>query len=268
VWHSIIIMEGLQEELKACKARFGQELELSKAEKGAAGFPFPVAVTRYTPQPESAMAWDIDELPVRLVFRSADVAASPVSVEVADYLGPGELIEKIEKAVDAQWKKLLKKKEGGTWKLELMFDWIEEQFGDLLRLCPQFVDSYVGCDFAGASMKRYVLVEPKGEEDAAEEEPEEDEEELERAHEAWLEAERARIEAEFQDKSELGLERRRQAEQGLLENGEKAKQLSKAEKAELNKSRKEKSGHRWRKTGAKSNKPVVDEDAKAKGKKK
>jgi len=49
-------MQQLQLELKACKEKWGKEVELSKAEKGDPAYPFPVAVTRYTPQPEAAGA--------------------------------------------------------------------------------------------------------------------------------------------------------------------------------------------------------------------
>lgn len=234
---------------------------MSKAEKGSPGFPFPVCCTRYTAQPEHANMWDCEELPVRLVIRSADAAACPVEVEVPPFF-PGELSQEIEKAVEAEWKKQLsKKKKAKTWMVEGILDWIEAKFGDLLRLVPAYVDHYVGCDDMGASMRRYTLVGPAPEED--EEEEDVDEEEQERRVQEYLEREAARVEAELEAKFEADVERRKLAEQGLHEDGERARQMSKAEKAELNKSRKERSGHRWRKAGSKAHKPVREDGDKA-----
>jgi len=254
-------MEALQAELKACKEQFGKELELSKAEKGAPGFPFPVSVTRYTPQPESASCWDCDELPVRLEIQSADPAEKKVAVEVPPIF-PGELSGEIEKAIEKEWKKLLgKAKPGGSvWMLAKIFEWVEAKFGDLLRLVPTYVDSYVGCDAMGASMRRYTLVGPAAEGDEDDEEEEQDEEEQQRRVDEYIAREQARIEAEFDAKLSSDVERRDMAAKGVFEEGEKIRILSKKEQAEANLSRKEKSGTRWRKTGSKSNKPMRDEE--------
>eukprot|EP00927_Polykrikos_kofoidii_P056683 TRINITY_DN50768_c0_g1_i1.p1 TRINITY_DN50768_c0_g1~~TRINITY_DN50768_c0_g1_i1.p1 ORF type:complete len:296 (+),score=99.42 TRINITY_DN50768_c0_g1_i1:101-889(+) len=261
-------MQELQAELKLVKERWTKEIELSKAEKGASTYPFPVTVTRYTPQPESANMWDFDELPVRLVIRDADVAALAVSVEIPPIL-PGELPKTIEKAVCDQWKKLLSKKKGKDeiWMIANILSWVEEKFGDLLRLVPSYVDSYIGCDDMGASMRRYTLIGPAVEEEEDEEEAEDDEDEEERVRE-YIERERARIEAEIEEKYQEDEEKRRLAKEGIFVDGEKAKILSKAEKAELNKTRKERSGVRWRKTGAKAHKPEKSEEDKKKEAKK
>mmetsp|Transcript_41763 Transcript_41763/g.87173 ORF Transcript_41763/g.87173 Transcript_41763/m.87173 type:complete len:264 (-) Transcript_41763:7-798(-) len=263
-------MQELQAELKASKERWAKEIELSKAEKGAPDYPFPVAITRYTPQPESAAAWDIDELPIRLVVHSADVAARKVSVEVPPIF-PGDLPMEIEKAVEAEWKKQLgkkKKEEGLVWMVEKTLEWVEEKFGDLLKLVPSYVDSYIGCDAMGASMRRYVHSGPAPPDEDDDEEETLDEEEQERRVQAYLEREQARIEAEVSEKVATAEEKRKMAEKGIYEDGEKTRQLSKKEKDELNKSRKERSGHRWRKTGSKAHKPVVEEGAKKDAKKK
>lgn len=254
-------MESLQAELKTCKDKWGKEVELSKADKGAPGFPFPVCITRYVPQPESAAAWDCEELPVRLVILSADPAEKRVSVEVPPIF-PGELSGEIEKAVEKEWKRVLgKKKESEVWALYKTLEWVEAKFGELLRLVPAYVDSYVGCDALGASMRRYTLVGPAAEEDSEEEEI--DEEEQERRVQEYLAREEARLEKEIEDKVRSDEEKRTMAEQGIFELGERARQLSKKEREELNKSAKEKSGNRWRKTGSKSHKPVREEGDKA-----
>jgi len=256
-------MEDLQADLKACKERWGKEVELSKAEKGAPGYPFPVCCTRYTPQPEAAAAWDCEELPVRLVIKSADVAELAVSVEVPPIF-PGELSQEIEKRVEKEWKKTLgKKKKESTWLVAKTLEWVEENFATLLGLVPAYVDSYVGCDAVGASMRRYALVGPAAEEDEEGEEEEIDEEEQERRVAEYMAREEARIEAEIEEKVRSGEMKRAQAEQGVFEEGQKAKQLSKKEFAELHKTRKEKSGHRWRKTASKTHKPVREEGDKS-----
>eukprot|EP00408_Alexandrium_pacificum_P001745 CAMPEP_0171223186 /NCGR_PEP_ID=MMETSP0790-20130122/35648_1 /TAXON_ID=2925 /ORGANISM="Alexandrium catenella, Strain OF101" /LENGTH=263 /DNA_ID=CAMNT_0011689153 /DNA_START=80 /DNA_END=871 /DNA_ORIENTATION=+ len=262
-------MQELQTELKAAKDKWAKEVELSKAEKGAPGYPFPVAITRYVPTPEAAAAWDCEELPVRLVIKSAEIGPEVVSVEVPPIF-PGELSPEIEKAVAKEWKKQIgskKKAKGEVWMVNKILEWVEAHFVDLLRIVPSYVDSYIGCDDMGASMRRYTLVGPAAEEEEEEEE-EEDEEEQERRLKEYLEREQARIEAEFDEKYKTDEGRRKMAEAGMAEDGEKARQLSKAEKAELNKSRKEKSGHRWRKTGSKANKPTKDEEDKSKKDKK
>jgi len=256
-------MEELQAEMKAVKARWGKEIELSKAEKGAPGFPFPVAVTRYAPQPEHAAMWDCEELPFRLVIFEKEVENLPVSVEVPPIF-PGDLSSLMERAIETEWRKQLgKKKKPNMWMVEEICEWVEAKFGDLLRLNPEYVDHYFGCDAAGASMRRYTLVGPAPDE---EEEPDEEDltpEEQERRLQEYLEREQARIEAEIEEKIAADAEKRRLAEKGIFEDGEKARQLSKAEKAELNKTRKERSGHRWRKTGPKAHKPVREDPEKA-----
>lgn len=257
-------MEALQAELKAAKEKWGKEIELSKADKGAPGFPFPVCCTRYTPQPEAAMAWDCEELPVRLVIHEGDAAAKKVSVEVPPIF-PGELSEKIEQAVEKEWKKMLgKSKAGEVWMVGKIFDWIEAKFGDLLRLVPAYVDSYVGCDAMGASMRRYCFTGPAPDGGSDDEDDEAvDEEEQQRRIEEYAEREAARIEAEIEEKFKADDEKRKLAEKGIHEDGEKVKQLSKKEQAELNLSRKDRSGARWRKTGSKSHKPVREDGDKA-----
>mmetsp|Transcript_57193 Transcript_57193/g.147114 ORF Transcript_57193/g.147114 Transcript_57193/m.147114 type:complete len:266 (-) Transcript_57193:63-860(-) len=255
-------MQELQVELKAAKEKWGKEVELQKAEKGEPDYPFPVCITRYTPRAESAAMWDIEELPVRLVVHSAEVENKPVSVEVAPYF-PGELPEHMEKAIETEWKKMLKKKDRKQlWQVEKLLQWVEDHFAEMMRLVPAYIDNYEGCDDMGASMRRYTLVGPA----APEEEEEEDEEDLteeeqERRVQEYLAREEARIEAETDAKLAEAEEKRKMAEKGLLEDGEKARTLSKAEKAELAKSRKERSGQRWRKTGSKSHKPEHDEKA-------
>jgi len=263
-------MKELQVELKGAKEKWLKEIELSKAEKGAPNYPFPVAITRYTPQPESAAMWDCEELPVRFVVHDAEIEKAHVSVEVPPIF-PGELSVLMQKRIQEEWIKLLKKKKkpaGEVWMIDSAFTFVETEFGKLLRLNPEYVDTYEGCDAMGATQRRYTLVGPAAEEDEDEEEDEVDEEEQEKRVQEYIAREQARLEADIEAKYANDEERKTQALSGINVDGEKAKQLSKKEKAEMNLSRKEKSGHRWRKTGSKSHKPVKEEGAAAGGKKK
>lgn len=261
-------MQELQVELKSAKERWGREVELSKAEKGAPNYPFPVCCTRYTPRPESAAAWDCEELPLRLVVDNADLSTAPVQVEVPDIF-PGDMSAQIEQRLEAQWKKFLgRKSKGSCWKIETMLEWVEGHFAELLRIIPEYVEMYEGCDDMGASMRRYTLVGPAPNEeeevgDGVDDDGIDDEENQARMEE-YLERERLRIEEAVEEKYKLSEERRKCAEAGIFESGEKVKQMSKKELAETHKSRKERSGHRWRKEASKSHKPVLDEDQKKK----
>jgi len=163
-----------------------------------------------------------------------------------------------------------KKAKTEVWMIEQMLDWIEAQFGELLKLVPSYIDSYIGCDDMGASCRRYTLVAPAEENNEEEDEENIDEEEQERRVQEYLEREKARVEAEIEEKFKFDEERRKAALAGVHEDGPKARQLSKKELAEINKSRKERSGHRWRKTGPKAHKPTKEEEDKSKkdGKKK
>merc|ERR1712087_685857 len=176
-------------------------------------------------------------------------------------MGSGE----IEKAVEKEWKrKLGKKKEGGeVWMLNSILEWVETKFGELLRLVPAYVDSYVGCDALGASMRRYTLTGPAADGDEDDEEEVISAEEQERRIEEYYAREAARIEAEVEAKAKEDEEKRKLAEKGVFEDGEKTRQLSKKELAEMNQSRKERSGHRWRKTGSKTHKPVREDGDKS-----
>lgn len=255
-------MEQLQAELKHVKATWGKEVELAKAEKGAEGFPFPVSVTRYTPRPDSAAMWDVDELPVRLVIYDAVKGADSVCVEVDPFL-PGNLSEEIESRIEAEWKKGLSGA-GDSWLIEETLSWIEAKFGEFLRLLPEVIDSYEGCDDQGATMRRYTLINTDAACEYEEEEVISEEEQARRAQ-AYIEEESARLMAVAEARDKEAAEKRKLAEDGLGEF--KPVQLSKKEKAEMNLSRKEKSGHRWRKTGSKSAKHTLTEEQEKKKKK-
>lgn len=259
-------MEQLQAELKGVKAKWGKEIELAKAEKGAPGFPFPVSVTRYTPQPPSASMWDVEELPVRLVIHSVE-RGSPADIDVTvevDPTLPSHLPDEIESRIEAEWRKALNK-DPNSWAVDSTLEWVENKFGELLRAVPSLVDNYEGCDDEGATCRRYVLVHPEGAQYEEEEDDGVDEEEQQRRAAEYIARESERLMAQAAEKDKEAEEKRKLAEAGLGEF--KAVQKSKKELAAEHLSRKEKSGHRWRKTGAKANKHELTDEQKAKKKK-
>merc|ERR1712228_130240 len=144
-------------------------------------------------------------------------------------------------------------KKAAPWGIIAAIDWVEANFSKLLLLDPACFSMYDGCDENGASMRRYAIGAPVA---AAEEDSEEevDSEEEERYAQEELQRRIAELLASTEDGgndkkklSEAEIERRKQE---AMEMGEKAKTLSKKEREELNKTRKEKAGHRMAKTGA------------------
>lgn len=242
-------LEGLQNEIRAVKQRWGAEVKLSKAAKEDKGFPFPIGVLRKIPTPQPFNFWDVETLPIKLVIDSLEAA----SVEVTKDAFPSPLPKKISARVNEEWSKRLAKG-ANTWELEKMFAWMEDNWATLLSLCPELVDTYEGCNDEGATCRRYTLIVPDAavqgrEEDQAEIDEEEvarREEEFWRARIAEAEAKEAEAEAEAEEKKNLAMA-------GLGEY--RPPQLSKKEMAELNPTRKEAAGHRMRKEASKSSKP-------------
>lgn len=123
----------------------------------------------------------------------------------------------------------------------------------MLSLDPECVGPYEGVDENGATMRRYAIGAPAAPVETESEE-EIDSEEEERYAQEEMARRIAVLMAEAEDEGKSGNKKlspeeieRRKAE--ALEMGEKAKMLSKTERAELNKTRKEKAGKRQAKTG-------------------
>jgi len=129
----------------------------------------------------------------------------------------------------------------------------------LLLLDPACVGPYDGCDENGASMRRYALAAPAPVVEEAEEEEEEDSEEEDAFAQEEMQRRIAELLLSTQENDSSGrkklteeeIERRKKEAEEM---GERARTLSKAERAELNKTRKEKAGHRQAKTGASARK--------------
>lgn len=247
-------LAALQTELKAAKERW-EDLKLGKGKKESSTFPFPVSALLAVQTPPSAKAFDVSELPVKLIVEGLE--DGQVQVEVPSAELPPQLQARIAEEVLKAWGKGRGKK--SPWGITPAFDWVEANFAKLLMSDPECLNPYEGCDDEGATMRRYAIAAPAAPvEDDEESESDEDDSEAER--EAQLELqERMRAlllecEPDSQGKKKLTPEEIERRKQEVAEMGEKAKQLSKSERAEQNKSRKEKSGHRTAKTGQKSHK--------------
>ncbi|CAE7777895.1 unnamed protein product, partial [Symbiodinium pilosum] len=250
-------LAALQGELKAAKERW-EDMKLGKAKKEAETFPFPVWALLPAQQPRAAKAFDIYEIPVKLIINSLE---PEVAVEVPSPELPPQLQSKIADAVLAAWKKQLKKK-AAPWGIMPIFEWVDANFAKLLQLDPDCLHPYEGCDENDCSMRRYAIGPPAAPAPEPAEESEEESEEEEEEDDAEAEAMRERLAALLAEVENSGgdgrkklspeeIERRRKEAEEL---GDKCKIMSKKERDEQNKSRKEKAGQRQAKTGSKSRK--------------
>mmetsp|Transcript_2268 Transcript_2268/g.4742 ORF Transcript_2268/g.4742 Transcript_2268/m.4742 type:complete len:278 (-) Transcript_2268:127-960(-) len=247
-------LAGLQEELKAAKERC-EDIKLGKAKKEAETFPFPVWLLHTVQRPPAAKAFDVLELPVKLYIDGLE--NGQVRVEVPSEEIPEQLREKIVAAVAKTWDKY-RGREKAPWGIKKTLEWVEAKYVDLLTLDPACVQAYEGCDENDVSMRRYAIGAPPPEpEEADEESEEEDDDEAEEEREAELAkiaALLAEVEAGTSGKNKLSPEEIERKRQEAEEMGTKVKMLSKKEREELNKSRKERAGHRQAKTGQKNHK--------------
>jgi len=242
-------LASLQTELKAAKEKW-PECKLGKAKKEAETFPYPVWLMQAVQQPAAARAYDVTEIPVKLIVEGLEPGQTKVEIPSSEI--PGCLQEKIADAVLTTWKKQSGKK-AAPWGVIKTLEWVETNFVKMLTLDPACLGPYEGCDESGATMRRYAIGAPAAPVEEEEEEEEDSEEEEAYAQQVMQERIAALLaEADANDSGgrkklteEEIAERKRAAE----EMGERAKTLSKAERAELNKTRKEKAGHRMAKTG-------------------
>lgn len=242
-------LAALQTELKAAKEKW-PDAKLGKAKKESETFPYPVWLLQAIQQPANARAYDVTEIPIKLLVDGLE--SGQIRVEVPSQEIPGCLQEKIADAVVGTWKKQLGKK-AAPWGIIKTLDWVETNFVKLLTLDPACVGVYEGCDDSGATMRRYAIGAPVA--PAEEEEEETDSEEEEAYAQEEIQRQIAALLAEADSPNDSGGRKKLSDEEiearkaAAAEMGEKAKMLSKAERAEMNKTRKEKAGHRQAKTG-------------------
>lgn len=245
-------LAALQTELKAAKEKWS-DIKLGKGKKESETFPYPIWLSQAVQQPPSAAAFDVNEIPVKLLvdgLEDGQRRVECISTEI-----PPKLRPQIEAEVLKIWNKAGKK--DSPWGIVKTLDWVETNFSKMLMLDPECVGAYEGCDEMGATMRRYAIgqpAEPVEEESESEDGSEDDEAAAQAAYAAKLAELLSMAEAEDSSKKKLSPEEIERRKEEAAEMGEKAKMLSKKERDELNKSRKEKSGHRTAKTGAASKK--------------
>jgi len=226
--------------------------------------PWPVRIQRVISQ-SAPYAFDVDDIKILLFIEGPAIETCPVRVEIGKKCPlPQVLKTRIAKEIKDKWCAVLKKQsETATtkcWFVERLLMWMESQFVDFLRLVPECVETYMGCDAKGATMRRYAIIEPKNEESsdsATEEKPVErvlTEEEI--ARKKMVEERRQRKQREAAHKAACEREARRQKamrmkEMGIDIGGPRIE--SKKEKA-ARLAAKKKQGVRMRKTGARATK--------------
>lgn len=261
-------LAALQTELKAAKEKWA-DMKLGKAKKEAETFPYPVWLLLAVQQPSTASAYDVLEIPVKLLVQGLE--PGQIAVEVPSAEIPKQLQEQISEEVVKIWKKNSGKK-AAPWGIVKTLDWVETNFVKLLSLDPACIGRYEGVDDNGGTMFRYAIGEPaKAPVEGEDEESEADSEE-EAEYAAELMRQRiAAIMAEPDDdaggKKKLTPEEIERRKAAAEEMGAKTVVLSKEERAKLNMTRKEKSGTRTAKTGA-ANKKFDGEGATSKEDKK
>ena len=254
--------KALKKELAAVKTRWSDVKLFWKKPNP----PWPVRIQRVLSQPPP-YAFDVDDFKVVLFVDGPNMDTLPVHVEVTQKELPGVLTKRIAQEIETKWKAVLSSQlENMTtrsWLVKRLLVWIESQFSDFLRLMPELLESYMGVDTNGASLRRYTIVEVADEEEAASAVVERvyTEEELERKamvverrkkkraaamHKAACEADAARSRA------------MRNKEMGIDQGGASGPQEKKL-------TRKEKQGVRQRKTGARATKFAGEGSALEKG---
>jgi len=248
-------LESLQKDLKAAKEKW-PDAKLGKAKKESETFPYPVWLSLAVQQPPAAAAFDVLEIPVKLYVDGLEPGQTRVEVSGDEI--PAVLQTQMAEEVLKTWRKYAGKK-APAWGIPQTLDWVEANFTKLLLLNPDCVGPYDGCDENGASMRRYAINAPAAPVEVQEEEEEEDSEDDEEYAQAEMQRRIAELLLDTEPNGSGGSKKLSQEEidrrkKEAEEMGERARTLSKAERAELNKTRKERAGHRQAKTGASAKK--------------
>jgi len=274
--------KALQAEVVAVKTRWSDEVKMKKAKDGP-NAPLPLAVSRTIQKPlPAAELWDVEELTVRLWIDTlvpyTGVENAPVRVEVlGEFTSGGEHVQEVmAEHVLKRWRAELKARGVGKgWMLEKILGWAESAYIDLLSLDPLYVDSYMGVNEEGMTIRRYAIQEPAPEPESESESESEEEEDIDGIDDIDMKVKRMGLSEEEERQMRIKLkaeaeadrqwreERRREHEAEFGTEGERQKPLNKKEKKAAAEEKEKKAGSRLRKAGAKHNKF----DAEAAGKK-
>eukprot|EP00929_Paragymnodinium_shiwhaense_P012446 TRINITY_DN11963_c0_g1_i1.p1 TRINITY_DN11963_c0_g1~~TRINITY_DN11963_c0_g1_i1.p1 ORF type:complete len:275 (-),score=108.29 TRINITY_DN11963_c0_g1_i1:225-1049(-) len=239
-------LQSLQTELKAAKEKWEDYTKLGKAKKEAENFPFPVWVSVAVQQPANAKAFDVYEIPIKLMVDGLEPGQKRVEVTTPEI--PPQLQTQIADEVLKAWTSNCGKK--APWGISATFEWVEKNYVKLLMLDNECLHPYEGADENDCTIRRYAIGPPAV--PVEEEEEEEEEEDEDEAAQAELAFRIQQLLAECNEgggKKKLSEEEIERKRAEAAEMGEKARQLSKKERDELNKSRKERAGQRMAKTG-------------------
>merc|ERR1712226_814190 len=99
-------LAALQNELKAAKEKWA-DIKLGKAKKESETFPYPVWLSVAVQQPPSAAAFDVLEIPVKLLIDGLE--AGQIRVEVVSEEIPPQFQTQISETILKTWAKAGKK---------------------------------------------------------------------------------------------------------------------------------------------------------------
>ena len=225
--------------------------------------PWPVRIKKTISQ-AAPYAFDVDDLTLKLIIESPKMKDLPVRVEFSPKCPlPEELQIKIQEEIENKWKTVLHKQVESTdsrhWFVERLILWMESSFTDFLRLIPECVETYMGCDTNGATMRRYTIVSPKKDESSEPSEAEETEVELTEeqiARRKMVEERRLAKQREAEHKAACERERKRQQAMRMREMGVEVgrPRIESKKEKQARLAAKKKQGVRMRKTGARATK--------------
>lgn len=245
-------LKAIKEEAKKLHDKYPGKVAFQKE-----GQPFPVAITRTIPAPAGAEAWDVFEIVVKMVIAGQNPNDCPVWVEIPMPSMPSKLTQKWAAELEKKWKATLKdpRAKGKGWLLDMVLKFAEKRYVEWLKLEPSLIESYSTVDADDNTIRRFTITKPT---ELTEEEKEQLE--LERQKEAaeeaqaeyqWITKKLAAEEKALAEKEKEAQEKRRLADEGMLEY--KPVQLSKKEEqARLD--AKKKQGVRTAKTGERRHK--------------
>ena len=300
------VFKAIKSELQAVKQRWDSGVKLFWKRPPP---PWPVKLTMTVPKTVCALAdpYDLHELKVQLritgpnLYNLMEGEDVPIEVSVPQKDVPVSLQRAVSSKIRERWEGLLRKElalpehlRSGSWFLEDMCAWIEASFFELIRLIPECIEMYLGCDEQGVTIRRYAYCEPVSEEQLAREAAEAEaaiakrKAEAEAKRKAWENRERTPEELEKEERMRQKREARRRERlvkaQQEAQAAEKAAAAARAEairRAELGLepvgkaqggekklTRKERAGQRTSKTAPKAHKSTKAQDrAEAGGKK-
>mmetsp|Transcript_19498 Transcript_19498/g.58966 ORF Transcript_19498/g.58966 Transcript_19498/m.58966 type:complete len:222 (+) Transcript_19498:2-667(+) len=161
------LKKSLQQEVLAAKARWAEQIKLSKAPSSSPSAPLPIGVCRRIPRPASAEAYDVEEIIVQLRIDGPTAAPGCVRVDVKGEAMPAAVQEAASARVLELWEGILTKYQlcaptaGGPFAVERVLAWCETKYTDLCSIKPELVEAYDGVNENGVTIRRFTLIEPR-----------------------------------------------------------------------------------------------------------